>query len=202
MSDDLAWDAILEGLRTGDGDSCRLFWQQYGASLEAIAAQQLSGRLRRRVGADDIVQSVFRTFFRRISSGQFDLPDSDSLWRLMCAITLTKARRAARHHHQKKRGLGVEHSLSAGEGMQLNPAQDWGVREFVDESQLDIDLADELQSLLRQLGEEECMVLELKMNNLDNEQVAAKLGCSERTVRRLVKNIQDRWESMIDKLNQ
>lgn|GEM_PF-3768995 len=56
--------------------------------------------LRRRVGSDDIVQSVFKTFFRRMAHGQFDVPDADALWRLMCSITLTKARRAARDHRE------------------------------------------------------------------------------------------------------
>ena len=52
-------------------------------------------------------------FFRRVSSGQFELPDADALWRLMCAITLTKARRAARDHSRQKRGIANEQYLDA-----------------------------------------------------------------------------------------
>lgn len=197
VTDPVSDESLIEGLRTNDPESCRIFWERYGVSLEAIAARQLSGRLKRRVGPDDIVQSVFRTFFRRVSNGQFDLPDADSLWRLMCAITLTKARRAARDHHRKKRGLGQESSLATGDD-----GRAWDPADPVDSESLDIDLADEIETLLRKLGDEECQVLEMKMNHLDNDAIAERMGCSERTVRRLVKNIQDRWEKTIAQLQE
>lgn len=195
---DLPTDAeLIAGLRSGDPDACRRFWEQHGVALENIAARQLSGRLQRRVGPDDVVQSVFRTFFRRVSGGQFDLPDADALWRLMCAITVTKAKRAARDHGRKKRGLGQEASLAdltAGEGPGFDVGDDSPA------GSIDVELADEIEALLKKLGDEECQVLEMKMNQLDNDQIAERLGCSERTVRRLVKNIQDRWQKTIDEL--
>jgi FixJ family two-component response regulator len=59
-------------------------------------------------------------------------------------------------------------------------------------------MADQLQTLLGQLGDEECQVLELKMNDRSNEQIADILGCSERTVRRIVNKVQSRWQVMMD----
>jgi DNA-directed RNA polymerase specialized sigma24 family protein len=63
---------------------------------------------------------------------------------------------------------------------------------------LALELADQLQTLLGQLGDEECQVLELKMNDRSNEQIANVLGCSERTVRRIVNKVQSRWQAMMD----
>jgi len=56
-------------------------------------------------GPEDLVQSACRTFLRRAQIGQFRLADSEELWRLLCAITLTKVREQTRFHMRQKRGL-------------------------------------------------------------------------------------------------
>ncbi len=93
MSDDPDhWQHLIKGLRAGENSSVREFCDRYGGIMRPVADKHLSPKVKRRVEADDVVQSVFRTFFRRAKVGQFQLPDSDSLWRLLCAITLTKVR--------------------------------------------------------------------------------------------------------------
>ena len=190
------WDRMIQGLREGDRDVCTDFWSQYGPMLEGIAQRQISSNLQRRVGADDVVQSACRTFFRRVSDGQFDLPDSDSLWRLMCAITLTKARRAARNQNRQKRGMDREQYIDAapvtqsGSGFQVPGNEATPIQAA--------EMADQLQAVLAGLGEQECQILDLKLQQHTNDEIAAKIGCSERTVRRLTKKIQDRWNELMD----
>src|SRR5207253_4315479 len=82
--------------------------EQYGALLHRLADKHLPRGLRRRGGAEDVVQSACRTFLRRAQGGEFQLGDSEDLWRLLCAITLTKVREQARFHLRKKRGLDQE----------------------------------------------------------------------------------------------
>lgn len=189
---------MVEGLRSGEPVACQAFWQCYGPLLEGIAERQLSARVQRRIGADDIVQSACRTFFRRVSDGQFDLPDSNALWRLMCGITVTKARRAARDQHRLKRGIQRECSFDADASTEGSPMQ-----HLTDGTASPFELsmvADELETLLRQLSADECQVLELKLQQLTNDEIAERLGCSERTIRRLTKAIQARWQSLFDTL--
>ena len=190
------WDQLLDGLKDGDQDACRIFWEHYGPLLEGVAQNQISQRLQRRVGADDVVQSACRTFFRRMSSGQFELPDSESLWRLMCTITVTKARRAARDQTRQKRGMNQEQYLDATDA---EGASKHAQIESSGETPHDaIEVADQLETLLGRLSEEECNVLDLKLQQMTNDEIAEKIGCSERTVRRLVKKIQSQWTQMID----
>ena len=200
MQDELPWEQMVAGLRAGESVSCRMFWQKYGPLLEAVAHKQLSAKVLRRVGSDDVVQSACRTFFRRVSDGQFDLPDSDALWRLMCAITLTKARRVARDQSRKKRGLSQEHSLE-GVGGDDEPRR-IDVADKAAAPEEAVEVADQLEFLLQGLSPEECQVLDGKMQQLTNDEIAAKLGCSERTVRRLAKNIQARWQTVMDELTE
>ena len=190
------WDRMIQGLRDGDSQVCTDFWMKYGPLLEGVAGRQISSQLQRRVGADDVVQSACRTFFRRVSEGQFELPDSDALWRLMCAITLTKARRAARDQNRQKRGMSREQYIDATAAEQSSAGFELAGR---DESPIEaVEVADQLRVVLEGLGEQECQVLDLKLQQLTNDEIAERIGCSERTVRRLTKKIQDRWSQMID----
>ena len=189
------WDRMIQGLRDGDDQACTDFWNQFGGRLQAVAQNQISDRLRRRVGSDDVVQSACRTFFRRISAGQFDLPDADALWRLMCAITLTKARRAARNHSRQKRGMNAEQYLDAGTD------STGGMPELSGGQPTPLDAAmfsDQLDSLLAGLSPQECEILDLKLQSHTNDEIAAQLGCSERTVRRVTQAIRTRWTALFD----
>ena len=189
-----AWDQLIAGLREGDQRVCSDFWEQFGPALESVARNQLSERLQRRVGPDDVVQSACRTFSRRVSSGQFDLPDADSLWRLMCALTLTKARRAARDHSRQKRGIASEQYIDA-----VSPATGERLLELQGEEDSPLTAAmfsDQLNALLENLNPQECQVLDLKLQIHTNHEIAEKMSCSERTVRRLTNHIRARWETL------
>src|SRR5688572_16473353 len=108
MQDEQRWQKWILGFHNGDPEVLREFWDQYGPMLHQIASKHLADRLKRRVGPEDIVQSACRTFLRRVQGGQLQLDDSESLWRLLCAITLTKVREQARFHSRKKRGMDQE----------------------------------------------------------------------------------------------
>src|SRR5213596_1087807 len=108
------WQQLIQGLRTGERQATQDFWDQYGGLLQQVAEKHLAGGLRRRVGPEDVVQSACRTFLRRAKGGEFQLDDSNGLWRVLCAITLTKVREQARFHLRQKRGLDQEQALRAG----------------------------------------------------------------------------------------
>ena len=194
------WDQMINGLRQGDQQACSDFWNKFGPMLERVAQKQLSDRLQRRVGPDDVVQSACRTFFRRVSAGQFDLPDADALWRLMCAITLTKARRIARDHSRQKREIGSEQYLDA------IPTDSYGKKSDLpgsSESPLDAAVFSEQMSvLLGSLSPDECQVLDLKLQNHTNDEIAKRMKCSERTVRRLTNQIRNRWSALFDEVDE
>src|SRR5438132_48415 len=107
------WPSLIRGLREGNRQIVQQFCDQYGALLHPLADKHLAGPLRRRVGPEDVVQSACRTFLRRAQAGEFQLADSEALWRLLCAITLAKVRELARFHGRQKRGFDQEVFLEA-----------------------------------------------------------------------------------------
>jgi RNA polymerase sigma factor (sigma-70 family) len=180
------WQRLIHGLRAGDCVVVQEFCEQYGALLHRLADKHLPHGLRRRVGPEDVVQSACRTFLRRAQGGEFQLGDSEDLWRLLCAITLTKVREQARFHLRKKRGLDQEVAPGPNDsaGSFLQPAA-------AGPSPLEAaEFADQFQKLLASLDEEERQVVDLKLQECTNDEVAERLGCSERTVRRILKRVQ------------
>jgi RNA polymerase sigma factor (sigma-70 family) len=131
--------------------------------------------------------------------GQFQLPDSDSLWRLLCAITLTKVREQVRYQGRAKRGLSREVSYdSPGGGGDLGDGGAAGVGAAGPSPAEAAAFADQFRLLIESLDEEERQLVALKLDDLTNEQAAEKLGCSERTVRRLLKQVQGRLKQVFE----
>src|SRR5205807_8503593 len=61
--------------------------------------------------------------------------------------------------------------------------------------------ADQFQHLMASLDEEERQFVDLKLQQCTNQEVAARLGCSERTVRRILKRVQSRLENAFQDLS-
>jgi RNA polymerase sigma factor (sigma-70 family) len=183
------YDDLIRGLRAGEAEAVHRFCALYGPLLEKLADKNLPPGLRRRVDRDDIAQSACRTFLRRIRLGQFQLPDSDALWRLLCAIALTKVREQTRFHLAQRRGLGQEQPLAAGADTGAASA------DLVDREPTPVEaaeFADQFQRLMATLDDEEQQVVDLKLQDCTNDEVAERLGCSERTARRLLKRVQSK----------
>ncbi len=189
MSEEERWQRLIHGLRDGDGEVVREFWEQYGKMLHQVAERHLAEGLRRRVGPEDVVQSACRTFLRRAQGGEFKLEDSESLWRLLCAITLTKIREQTRFHMRQKRGLDQEKAVAWGLGDSAVAPDPAAPGPAPDEAAA---IADHLRVLLDGLDEEERQVVDLVLQEHTQEEIAERLGCSERTVRRIFKRIKSR----------
>jgi RNA polymerase sigma factor (sigma-70 family) len=196
MSGEDNWRRLTDGLRAGDPRAEQEFWERYGPALQRLAEKRLSSKLQARVGPEDVVQSACRTFLRRARGGEFQLPDSNALWQVLCVITLTKAAEQARFHSRRKRSIAQETSLdhaSAYDGAgELGPVDPHGDPVGA------VALADQLEQVLASLEERERQVVELKLQDLTNDDVAQRLNLSERTVRRTLKSLQDRLSRALD----
>jgi len=188
------WPTLLRGLRDAQPWAVEQFYGEYAAALESLAAKHLSSPIRRRVGPEDIVQSACRTFFRRTKEGQFQLDDSESLWRLLTAITMAKVREQTRFHLRQRRSMnGEAHLYSSVDG---KPSHTPASTELLPEAAAEF--SEQFKLLIRSLDAEEQQVVDLKLQQFTNDEVASQLGCSERTVRRLVKKIQGRLTELFE----
>lgn len=63
---------------------------QYRARLCRLVEREMNRRFRRKEDPEDVVQSAFRTFYRRNAQGEFHIDSSVDLWRLLETITRHK----------------------------------------------------------------------------------------------------------------
>lgn len=191
MSDEQEWTRMIQGLRDGNREVLLEFWNQYGAALHHIAENKLAPGVKRRIGAEDVVQSACRTFLRRAQIGQFQLADSEDLWRLLCAITLNKVREQTRFHLRQKRGV-IQESQPTRDSINEHPSIAKGPNPAEA-----AEFADQLEQLLGGLDPEERQIVDLKLQDLTQDEIAKQLKCSERTVRRVMKRVESRWRKAL-----
>src|SRR6478752_4543985 len=97
--------SLLRRVQRGQADASTALFLRYAKRLHAIATSQSSEELARRVDPEDIVQSVFRTFFRRAAEGHYTVPDGEEIWKLLLVIALNKVRAAGAFHRAAKRDV-------------------------------------------------------------------------------------------------
>lgn len=150
--------------------------------IERVARRHLGPGMQRRVGPESVMISACRTFIRRTQAGAFTFDDAESIWHLLCAITVNKVRNKTRFHLRQKRHLGNE---SGGEALADVPVSQPGPED-------EVVFAEQFEHLLGSFDAEEQQILELRLQDQTQAEIAEQLGCSERTVRRLMKRMQDR----------
>ncbi len=165
--------SLLKQYRHGNQDAAQEIYQRYAKRLRSLAQSQLSNRLAGRVGADDIVQSVFGSFFRGVKGAFYDVPRGEELWKLLLVIALHKIRNEGDYHLAAKRDVRRTVSDEA----VATAADDRAAETFL---QLVVDEA------LAQLTPMHKQMVELRMEGFSVMEIAAKTGRAKRTVERLL----------------
>jgi ECF sigma factor len=182
-----AWTSIvlLERFRGGDDSAAEALFVRYFERLTLLARSRLSARLARRTDPEDIVQSVYRSFFVGAREGRYTLGRGGDLWRLLASITKHKLLRQARHQTADRRSIDRECSLDkVDEGRCLGRGTDPTPEEA-------LALADELEWVFAQLDAFGRRVLELRLQGSPIPAIAEDTSRAERSVRRALARIRD-----------
>jgi RNA polymerase sigma-70 factor (ECF subfamily) len=170
--------SLLERFRHGSQDAATQIYLRYAHRLRALAEAQCSTELARRIDAEDIVQSVFGSFFRKASSGYYDVPAGEELWKLFLVIALNKIRAKGAFHRAAKRDIRM---TSGGDlfdqAVASKTDQDKAAYIFL---QLTINEA------LERLPPQHRHMVEYRIEGYDVNEIARKSGRSKRTVERIL----------------
>jgi RNA polymerase sigma-70 factor (ECF subfamily) len=176
-------------IRAADAADVARLYERYAQRLARLAEQHLSRRTAMRLDGEDVIQSVFRTFFRRAARGDFRIDSSEQIWRLLAKITLLKARAKGRYHTAAARAVGAE---APGVDMRLIEA---ATREPGPEEAAT--LSDEIERLLRGLPATFRDILEMRLEGCATTEIATALDVSRRTVERALNLLQERLSRTI-----
>src|SRR5262245_20527432 len=174
----------LVPLGRGDPEAARQLWQRYFRRLVETARPMLLGAPRRVADEEDVALNTFDSLCRGAAQGRFaQLCDRESLWRLLVVIADRKASRQRRDLGRQRRG---------GRAQREPLGDDLPGREPTPEVAAEV--ADECRRLLAALPDDALRtVARARMQGDSVEEIAARLGCTPRTVKRKLQLIRDLW---------
>jgi RNA polymerase sigma-70 factor (ECF subfamily) len=181
----------MDRLRSGDPDAAQRVFQEFGQRLIALARNRLTAQLRPKIDPEDVMQSVFKSFFRRQADVPFDLETWDSLWALLTVLTLRKCGFRARFMRAQCRDVQREvpqvslpdDSVAGWEaiGREPTPSEAAMLNETVAE-------------LLVGLSERDRQIVEMSLQGYSVAEMSVEAGCAQRTVQRLLARVKQRLE--------
>ena len=181
--------SLLRRFQRGQADASTEIYLRYAERLLALADAQSSPDLARRVDPEDIVQSVFRTFFRRANLGHYTVPDGEELWKLLLVITLNKVRATGAFHRAAKRDV---RRTSSGEAFDVAIESGQGD----DETALNL-LRLVVEDLLQGLPEAHRRMIEQRIEGHEVNDIATNVRRSKRSVERVLQDFRQQLDAQI-----
>jgi DNA-directed RNA polymerase specialized sigma24 family protein len=191
LQDDGSVTQWIGDLKAGGDSAAQHLWERYFHRLVHLARARL--RAARKGGTiedeEDAALSAFDSFCRGTARGRFpQLADRDDLWRLLVVITVRKVFGQFERHGAQKRG-GGQRIASTADGDRLD-----GLIGIEPSPELAALVADEYRRLRDGLRTEALrQVLDLRLEGYTREEIAERLGCAERAVKRKLDVIREAW---------
>ena len=169
---------LLTKLREGNETAAEQLYARYARRLIALAKARTGNDLSHRFDAEDVIQSVFRSFFERARKGYYDVPSGGDLWPLLLIIAIQKVRTYATYHTAKcrdiRREIGSEcQEMLLSELPQIDSEQPGSLLNLIAEETLG-----QLPPLHQQ-------VTRWRLEGYDHQEIAQKTGRSKRTIERI-----------------
>lgn len=191
---DSSFADLMDRLRSADEQAARSVFDRFAARLVGLASRRLGTQLRQKLDPEDVVQSVFRSFFL---NGPRDLAGWDNLWSLLVVITLRKCGRRVAYFRAAcrdvTREMPREGGTPAGPGEGEDPAglDPSGAEPTPEEAAI---LAETVERLLGRLKDWEQTVVRLSLQGVPIPEISAKINRTERTVYRVLEQVRQHLE--------
>jgi RNA polymerase sigma-70 factor (ECF subfamily) len=177
---------VMVGLRAQDEAAARLVFDRFVNRLIAMARGRLDHRIRQKVDPEDVLQSVYMSFFARHSEGKFEIGGWDGLWAILVVITLRKCLKWNARYRTGGRDIGKEvqpapspdNSNLSWEAIDREPTPDEAAV-----------LTETLETVLRGLGGREREMVQRYLQGHTVCEIGAAVGRSERTVLRILERV-------------
>lgn len=184
--------SLLQQFRTGCSDSAaEQIYLRYAGRLISFARGRMGQNLKSKIEAEDIVQSVFRTFFRRAGRGEFAVPDGAELWRLFLVVALNKIRNAAVYHRAAKRDGGREVATDASLTV-TDPNSDGATQEAL------VILRQAVEEVIEKLEPSQQQIIRLRLAGHEVAEISMATGRAKRSVERVLQSFRTQMEQTLD----
>lgn len=191
----------IDLVKDGDSIAANQIWQHYFDRLVRSVRGRIYGQNRAISDEEDIVLSVFNSFYNAAENGRFpDLADRDDLWRLLLRMAARKVVDKRRHDQRQRRGGNIElHSLNHA-GDDKNVIEAIGNEPSPD---MVLMMQESVEQLFSHLGVGQLTDLAgAKLEGYTNAELAQRFGCSERTIERRLHLIREKCQQELVESNE
>jgi RNA polymerase sigma factor (sigma-70 family) len=189
VADHDSFTEYMNRLRASDQDAATVVFRRFADRLIALARTKLDPQTRRKVDPEDVVQSAYRSFFTRYSEGRLDVGAWDELWRVLTVITVRKCSNQVTRFRANRRSVARETTPDAWDdfvgAIDREPTASEAAM-----------LGETVEQLMRWLKPDDRAIIELSLQGYSVPEISARLGPSERTVRRLRDRVRERLLEM------
>ena len=191
MSDSNNVSHWIDLVKYGDSAAANRIWQHYFERLVQSVRRRLLGQNRAVTDKEDIVLSVFDSFYAAAEKGRSpDLSDREDLWQLLLRMSARKVIDKRRHDLRQRRGGDVE----------ICSLDDHGDNESIIEAigdepspEMVLMMNESVEQFFSHLGVGHLRDLAgAKLEGYSNAELAQRLQCSERTSERRLHLIREK----------
>ena len=183
----------IDLIKDGDSVAAHQIWQHDFDRLVRSVRQKLRVQNRAVSDEEDIVLSVFESFYRAAENGRFpDLSDRDDLWRLLLTMSARKIVDKRRHDRRQRRGAGVKVR-----SLEQVGDDDAVIQVIGDEPtpEMVLIMKEAVERLIFHLGVGQLRETGVsKLEGASNAEIAERFKCSERTIERRLHLIREKCE--------
>jgi RNA polymerase sigma-70 factor (ECF subfamily) len=191
VASDLSFDDLMARLKQGQDDAAAQVFRRFAGRLIALARSQLGPQIRQKEDPEDVLQSVFTSFFTRYAEGQFgDFDSWDNLWAMLVVLTQRKCGRRLDYFHAARRDVQREVAGPAPSGSDLGLSAD---DPTPSEAAM---LTETVERLMNSLEGRHRQILALSLQGCSPAEISAQVGCTERTVYRVLDTVKQWLEAM------
>ncbi|MEO2025012.1 MAG: ECF-type sigma factor [Fuerstiella sp.] len=183
----------IDLVKHGDSTAANRIWQHYFDRLVRSVRHRLYGQNRAVSDEEDIVLSVFDSFYCAVEKGRFpDLSDRDDLWRLLLRMSARKVVDKRRHDLRQRRGghekiKSLDHT--GDDGTVIEAIGDEPSPEMV------LMMQESVEQFFSHLGVGQLRdIAGAKLEGYSNAELAERFDCSERTIERRLHLIREKCQ--------
>lgn len=182
--------SLVRLVRSGEQEAATDLYVRYSDRLLKLAKRNTNPNLATRFDPEDVVQSVFRSFFRRVSRGAYDVPPGEELWRLLLVLSLNKVRALAKYHRAQKRSVDA----TWGSGMNDESIGTFTTPDPQPQKILEMVVDD----VLNDMPETQRRIVEQRIQGHSVAEIATATQRSRRTIERVIKKFRDTISELTD----
>lgn len=178
----LSDESLLRRYRDGDENAATDIYLRYAPRLRALARRCCTPHYSGRFDADDVLQSVFRTFFHGARTKAYEVPPDGELWGLLMVLALNKVRTLVGFHQADKRAVRNTALLSEPDAHPAVAGDDAAaafLKMVFDEQ-------------VAALPESNRAIIRLRTEGYEVEEIVRATGRSRRTVERVLQDFRAR----------